>query len=963
MTARLLLCTLLIFQSSFRINSEEDIRVGAIFRLRKGVPHTTTPEELAFRIAIDQVNSNPSLLPSRKLKGYVERAEPEEDYDNIFMVNKLLRQGISVLIGPMDSSTIPAIGPMLSIAQVPQILPLTSMDTSALDQNDYGYLLRMAPTEKLKAKVIVDIIQHFKWKRIAILGLRGDGCKEYSQGKNALRVLAREKEWDVVVDRLFPPDNKMPRMISPRQELNSLKHANVRIVVVFCPAWAVKHLLRYAMRFELIDEWAWIFSDLGQSDEDLVGRYQPVPSYMRGLMGLRTSVGKGRAASQARDAFEQGMSLRNKTATISASAGHVYDSVLVAAQGIAKTLKQGAQISNEAMSVGFCSSNSETIKKGGNTLYRNMKKTMMPGFMSELGFEENGEARSASFDILNLRKEGTVKIGEWDTHSQLDMDNNTSVQWMSNKKKIPLDIPNYLKNKTIDVVAVLAPPFVMKKTGSGSNGTQEYEGLSIDMLEEMKQSLGFSYKLYLAPDGQFGSRSRTSNKWNGIMGEIIDDKAKLSIAPLTISSEGQTVVDFTHPYMTFGVAFVMRVKDVEENYFRFLTPYHSNLWLSICVMLFAMGIVLWIFSLLSPYGYYGRYAQHPRKHKVDREIKQSKNTLSLVSAIWSSFLCYLSQGGEQPASLSGKIAVSVFWFAIMIINATYTANLAAHLTVSRMQTPIETVEDLAHQTTIEYGTLMNSQLQNFFMRTDVPRFLVMGQFMEQRKTWMPDIQTAIDRVMNSNFAFISDRPILEYIARQPEYCGKLKVIGGQRESLFACKRKRKRGKCHNFLTFGSTYGYGFALPLNSPITNLFNMEIFRLQRDLIIDRLKHKWTYKTKCEMIDKMKEMSGKDSGIALGWVFMIFEWVYAAIRDTAYKKHRTMCEAVSFRLGRVCKDIWCKEEKRRESSDTEDEATTEIPRNSHLSRWAVLRTKDDLVPMRTEANGSVYDVKEISL
>ena len=40
-----------------------------------------------------------------------------------------------------------------------------------------------------------------------------------------------------------------------------------------------------------------------------------------------------------------------------------------------------------------------------------------------------------------------------------------------------------------------------------------------------------------------------------------------------------------------------------------------------------------------------------------------------------------------------------------------------------MQTPIETVEDLAHQTKIQYGTLMNSQLQNFFMDTDVPRYL------------------------------------------------------------------------------------------------------------------------------------------------------------------------------------------------------------------------------------------------
>ena len=67
------------------------------------------------------------------------------------------------------------------------------------------------------------------------------------------------------------------------------------------------------------------------------------------------------------------------------------------------------------------------------------------------------------------------------------------------------------------------------------------------------------------------------------------------------------------------------------------------------------------------------------------------------------------------------MTVSVFWFAAMILNATYTANLAAHLTVSRMQTPIESILDLARQTRIEYGTLKDSQLQTFFQKTDVPR--------------------------------------------------------------------------------------------------------------------------------------------------------------------------------------------------------------------------------------------------
>jgi hypothetical protein len=59
--------------------------------------------------------------------------------------------------------------------------------------------------------------------------------------------------------------------------------------------------------------------------------------------------------------------------------------------------------------------------------------------------------------------------------------------------------------------------------------------------------------------------------------------------------------------------------------------------------------------------------------------------------------------------------------------------------------------------------------------------------------------------------------------------------------------------------FGTTYGYGFALALDSSTTNLFNMEIFRLQRDLIIDSLKHKWSSKEKCEMIDNMKTQNGK--------------------------------------------------------------------------------------------------------
>ena len=50
----------------------------------------------------------------------------------------------------------------------------------------------------------------------------------------------------------------------------------------------------------------------------------------------------------------------------------------------------------------------------------------------------------------------------------------------------------------------------------------------------------------------------------------------------------------------------------------------------------------------------------------------------------------------------------------MIIISSYTANLAAFLTVERMVSPIESAEDLAKQSDIAYGTLDSGSTKEFF---------------------------------------------------------------------------------------------------------------------------------------------------------------------------------------------------------------------------------------------------------
>ena len=64
--------------------------------------------------------------------------------------------------------------------------------------------------------------------------------------------------------------------------------------------------------------------------------------------------------------------------------------------------------------------------------------------------------------------------------------------------------------------------------------------------------------------------------------------------------------------------------------------------------------------------------------------------------------------------MSGRIVGSVWWFFTLIIISSYTANLAAFLTVERMQSPIESADDLAKQTEIKYGTVDSGSTKDFF---------------------------------------------------------------------------------------------------------------------------------------------------------------------------------------------------------------------------------------------------------
>ena len=64
-----------------------------------------------------------------------------------------------------------------------------------------------------------------------------------------------------------------------------------------------------------------------------------------------------------------------------------------------------------------------------------------------------------------------------------------------------------------------------------------------------------------------------------------------------------------------------------------------------------------------------------------------------VFSLSSVITLYMIGGGEAPKSMSGRVLVAAYWLFVVLMLATFTANLAAFLTVERMQTTVQVIQN------------------------------------------------------------------------------------------------------------------------------------------------------------------------------------------------------------------------------------------------------------------------------
>ncbi|XP_019377244.1 PREDICTED: glutamate receptor 2 isoform X5 [Gavialis gangeticus] len=707
-------------------------------------------------------------------------------------------RGVFAIFGFYDKKSVNTITSFCGTLHVSFITPSFPTDGT------HPFVIQMRPDLK---GALLSLIEYYQWNKFAYL-------YDSDRGLSTLQAVldsAAEKKWQVTAINVgnINNDRKDETYRSLFQDLEVKKE---RRVILDCERDKVNDIVDQVITIgKHVKGYHYIIANLGFTDGDL-SKIQFGGANVSGFQIVDYDDPLVSKFIQRWSTLEEKEYPGAHTSTIKYTSALTYDAVQVMTEAFRNLRKQRIEISRRG-NAGDCLANPAVPWGHGVEIERALKQVQVEGLTGNIKFDQNGKRINYTINIMELKSTGPRKIGYWSEVDKMVVN--------------PIDGPlgnesSGLENKTIIVTTILESPYVMmKKNHEMLEGNERYEGYCVDLASEIAKHCGFKYKLTIVGDGKYGARDADTKIWNGMVGELVYGKADIAIAPLTITLVREEVIDFSKPFMSLGISIMIKKPQKSKpGVFSFLDPLAYEIWMCIVFAYIGVSVVLFLVSRFSPYEW------HTEEFEDGRETQsnESTNEFGIFNSLWFSLGAFMQQGCDiSPRSLSGRIVGGVWWFFTLIIISSYTANLAAFLTVERMVSPIESAEDLSKQTEIAYGTLDSGSTKEFFRRSKIAVFDKMWTYMKSAEpsVFVRTTAEGVSRVRKSKgkYAYLLESTMNEYI-EQRKPCDTMKV-GGNLDSK----------------------GYGIATPKGSSLRNAVNLAVLKLNEQGLLDKLKNKWWY------------------------------------------------------------------------------------------------------------------------
>ncbi|KAJ1521477.1 hypothetical protein ONE63_003145 [Megalurothrips usitatus] len=746
-----------------------------------------------------------------------------------------MEMGVQAVFGPTD----PLLG--AHIQSICEALDVPHLEARLdVEPHTREFSVNLHPSQHLINTAFKDIITFLNWTRVAIV-------YEEEHGLFKLQELVKS-----------PPNSRIDmyiRQTTPatyRQVLKEVRQKDIFKLIVDTNPRHMSSFFRAILQLQMNDyRYHYMFTTFDMETLDLEDfNYNNVNMTAFRIVDA-DDPGVREALRQMERFAPIGHHIINSSGVIQVEPALMFDSVQVFARGLlameaasvhggggggpSAASLPGVQAPQPALRSSNLSCDLEKPWDDGLSLYNYINTATTQGLTGRIQFE-NGKRSNVKLDLLKLKQSKLRRVGHWVSGRGVNITDPSAFYGQQRS------------NITLVVMTRTEKPYVMLKEDRNLTGNARFEGFCIDLLKWIASQVGFHYAIRLVPDHMYGVYDPASKQWNGIVRELVDKRADLAVASMTINYARESVIDFTKPFMNLGIGILFKVPTSQPTrLFSFMNPLAVEIWIYVLAAYLLVSFTLFVMARFSPY----EWNALPNC-QVQGRPEMVHNQFNISNSFWFITGTFLRQGsGLNPKATSTRIVGGIWWFFTLIIISSYTANLAAFLTVERMITPIENAADLAEQSEISYGTLEGGSTMTFFRDSKIEIYQKMWRFMENKKpsVFVSTYEEGIKRVLQGNYAFLMESTMLDYAVQRD--CN-LTQIGGLLDSK----------------------GYGIATPKGSPWRDKISLAILELQEKGVIQMLYDKWWKNTGdvCNRDDKSKESKASALGIEnIGGVFVV--------------------------------------------------------------------------------------------
>ncbi|XP_061682783.1 glutamate receptor ionotropic, kainate 1 isoform X2 [Syngnathoides biaculeatus] len=830
--------SLLYLIADLWLSRQQVLRIGGIFETLETEPISV--EELAFKFAVTNINRNRTLMPNTTLTYDIQRINLFDSFEASRRACDQLALGVGAVFGPSHSSSVSAVQSICNALEVPHIQ--TRWKHPSVDNRDSFYI-NLYPEYTSISRAVLDIVQYYKWKTVTVV---------YEDATGLIRLqelIKAPSRYSIKIKiRQLPVGSKDARPL-----LKEMKKGKEFYVIFDCSYQTSADVLKQILSMGMMTEYYhFFFTTLDLFALDLEPyRYSGVNMTGFRLLNIdnpkvasvveRWATERLQVPAKAESGMMEGM--------MTTEASLMYDAVYM----VAAASQRAAQITVSSLQC-----HRHKPWRFGARFMNMLKDAQWNGLTGQIVINKtDGLRKDFDLDVISLKEDGLEKIGVWNSQTGLNL--------TESNKDSGTNVTDSMANRTLIVTTILENPYVMhKKSDKPLYGNDRFEGYCLDLLKELSNILGFSYEVKLVSDGKYGAQN-DRGEWNGMVRELIDHVADLAVAPLTITYVREKVIDFSKPFMTLGISILYhKPNGTNPGVFSFLNPLSPDIWMYVLLACLGVSCVLFVIARFTPYEWYNPHPCNPDSDVVE-------NNFTLINSVWFGVGALMQQGSElMPKALSTRIVGGIWWFFTLIIISSYTANLAAFLTVERMDSPIDSADDLAKQTKIEYGAVRDGSTMTFFKKSKISTYEKMWAFMSSRKNTalVKNNREGIQRVLTTDYALLMESTSIEYISQRN--CN-LTQIGGLIDSK----------------------GYGVGTPIGSPYRDKVTIAILQLQEEGKLHMMKEKWWRGNGCPEEDS-KEASAL--GVEnIGGIFIVLAAglvlsVFVAIGEFIYKSRKNL-------------------------------------------------------------------------